>query len=83
MTAEKITVSIPSETLVLARRRVRGGNASSLSAYIASAVEEKVKAESLRAVLDEILAETGGALTARETRKAEKVLGLSPKRRSR
>ncbi len=83
MTAEKITVSIPSETLVLARRRVRGGNASSLSAYIASALEEKVKAESLRAVLDEILAETGGELTPREKREAENALGLSTKRRAR
>ena len=80
MTVEKITISIPQETLARARGAIRRGRATSMSAYIASAVQEKVKDDDLLALLDEMLAETGGPPTAAEEREAARVLGLSSRR---
>ncbi len=64
-----------------ARRAVRKGRAASVSAYLAAALEEKVKFDDLAALLDEMLAETGGPLTAAERRAAARELGVkTPKR---
>jgi hypothetical protein len=81
MTVEKITISIPRETLAQARGAIRNGRARSISAYIASAVQQKVKDDNLLAMLDEMLAETGGPPTQAEERAAERVLGIKPRRR--
>ncbi|HEV7555626.1 MAG TPA: hypothetical protein VGO00_09245 [Kofleriaceae bacterium] len=45
-----------------------------MSAYIAEAVEQYGKQEDLAAVLDDMLAETGGSLTDAERRAADRVL---------
>lgn len=75
MTAyQKIAVSLPSRAAETARRAVRQGRAASVSAYIASAIEEKAKLESLEALLDEMLAESGGPLTAAERGAADRTL---------
>ena len=54
-----------------------------LDAYIAKAVDEKADEDDLIKMLDEMLDETGGAPTPAETRDAEKVLGIKPRRRPR
>ena len=82
---EKLAISLPSRAAESARRAVRKGRASSVSAYVAAAIEEKSKQEDLAAFLAAMLAETGGPLTAAETREADRSLGIStkPRRRAR
>lgn len=75
MTTAKIAVSLPPEYVEAARRAVREGRADSVSAYVASALEEKAKLDELAAMLDEMLDETGGPLTAVERERADRVLG--------
>jgi len=58
--SEKIAVSLPRGLAERARRAVRQGRAPNVSAYVASALEEKVKLEDLSALLDETLAESVG-----------------------
>ena len=73
---EKIAVSLPAHAAKSARRAVRQGRATSVSAYIAKAIEEKAKLDDLAALLDEMLAESGGPLTAAERREADRALGI-------
>jgi Arc/MetJ-type ribon-helix-helix transcriptional regulator len=83
MSAEKIAVSLPDGTADRARKAVRLGRATSVSAYVAAAIEEKAKLDDLAALLDEMLSETGGPLTAAEKRAADRELGISPRRKKR
>ena len=78
---EKIAVSLPRGIADRARRAVRQGRAPSVSAYVASALEEKARLDELAALLDEMLAESGGPLTAAERRAADRALGLPKARR--
>jgi Arc/MetJ-type ribon-helix-helix transcriptional regulator len=71
----KIAVSLPKQVVDGARRAVRSGRAKSVSAYVADAMEEKVKLDDLSLLLDEMLAESGGPLTAVERRVADRALG--------
>jgi Arc/MetJ-type ribon-helix-helix transcriptional regulator len=82
MTKAKIAITIPRPLLAAARRAVKEGRAESVSAYVTDAIEEKAKLDDLESMLDEMLAETGGPPTARERRAAERMLGLSPRRRT-
>lgn len=66
MTTSKIAVSLPAKLVEDVRRLVAAGRAPSVSAYVAAALEEKVKREDLLAMLEEILEETGGPLTEEE-----------------
>jgi Arc/MetJ-type ribon-helix-helix transcriptional regulator len=76
MTMQKIAVSLPRPLLASARRAVREGRAGNVSAYVASALEEKSKLDDLASLLQEMLAETGGPLTTAERRRADAALGL-------
>ena len=76
---EKLAVSLPARAAESARRAVRRGRATSVSAYIAAAVEEKSKLYDLAALLDEMLAASGGPLSAAERRAADRALGISAK----
>jgi Arc/MetJ-type ribon-helix-helix transcriptional regulator len=78
----KLAISLPRDIAARARRAVRRGQAASVSAYIASAIEEKAKLDDLSALLDEMLAESGGPLTRAEARAADRALGI-PARRGR
>ena len=69
---EKIAVSLPKGVAERTRRAVRQGRAPSVSAYVAAALEEKAKLDELSALLDEMLAESGGPLTAAERRAADR-----------
>jgi Arc/MetJ-type ribon-helix-helix transcriptional regulator len=76
---EKIAISLPRGVAERARRAVRRGRAASVSAYVAAALEEKVKLDDLAGLLDEMLAESGGPLSAAERRAADRALGLPAK----
>ena len=76
---EKLAVSLPARAAHSARRAVQRGQAASVSAYIAAAIEEKAKLDDLVALLDELLAASGGPLTAAEQRAADRALGVSRK----
>lgn len=75
MTAAKIAVSLPAELVEQAHRAVREGRAASVSAYVADAMQEKAKLDDLASMLQEMLAETGGPLTAKERKAADRALG--------
>src|SRR5258706_9716019 len=72
---EKLAISLPSRCAENARRAVRQGKAASVSAYIASAIETHEKRDGLDLLIEDILARTGGPLTAAETRWADEQLG--------
>jgi len=74
--SEKIAVSLPRGLAERARRAVRQGRAASVSAYVASALEEKAKLDELSTLFDEMLAESGGPLTVAERRAADRTLGV-------
>lgn len=71
---ERVTVTIPSDVLVAARRDVQSGAATSLSAWITEAAEAKARRESLSDVLADIANETGGPLTDEERQWARQQL---------
>lgn len=82
---EKLAVSLPRHAAESARRAVREGRAESVSAYVAEAIEDKAKLDDLAALLDEMLAESGGPLTAAERRAADRALGIqasNPRRKA-
>jgi Arc/MetJ-type ribon-helix-helix transcriptional regulator len=74
MTRSKIAVSLPADLVARAREAVSEGRVSSVSAYVAEALEEKAELDDLAALLDEMLAESGGPLTARERTAADRAL---------
>jgi hypothetical protein len=80
---EKIAISLPARAAANARNAVRRGRATSVSAYIAAALEEKAKLYDLAGLLDEMLAESGGPLSAAERRTADRALGIPAKRSAR
>jgi len=71
----KIAVSLPAELVEQAQRAVAEGRATSVSAYVAEALEQKSKLDDLASLLEEMLAESGGPLTRREIAEADRVLG--------
>ena len=70
----KIAVSLPDHLVAEARAAVAQGRAPSVSAYVAAALEEKTKLDGLGALLEELLAASGGPLTDRERAAADAVL---------
>ena len=83
MTKSKIAVSLPPGLVARARRAVRENRAESVSAYVASALEEKAKLDDLGDMLTEMLKATGGPLTERERRAADEALGVGGTRKRR
>lgn len=81
MTA-KIAVSLPDHLVAKAKDAVARGEAASVSAYVAAALEAYVPPKPepeltpLQEVLAEIFAETGGEPTPEERRWARDALGL-------
>lgn len=80
---QKIAVSLPRRAAESARRAVRRGRTASFSAYVAEAIEEKAKLDDLAALLDEMLAASGGPMTATERRAADRALRISKTRAGR
>jgi hypothetical protein len=83
MSMDKIAITLPPEILRRARRAARQGRAASLSAYVAAAIEQKVTQDELGDLLDQMLAESGGPLSAAEARQADAALGKRAQRRKR
>jgi hypothetical protein len=59
MTTAKVALSIPEEILDLAKKQVTSGRAKSLSAFVSTAIDEKIRRDELRVVLDEMDAAYG------------------------
>lgn len=78
---QKIAVSLPGHLVTAAKAAVKRGRAANVSAYVAEALDEKVMLDDLQALLDEMLAETGGPLTQAERRWADRALQGSKKSR--
>jgi len=76
MTTAKIAITLPREQLAKVKRAVRSGEASSVSGYIAGALEEKEQRESLRALVDDLKAQHG-APNKREVAWAKRALARS------
>lgn len=74
MTRAKIAVSLPVELVAAARSAVRRGRAASVSGYVETALAAQVAADDT-AWLDQMLEESGGALSADEIAWADAVLG--------
>jgi antitoxin ParD1/3/4 len=83
MTTSKIAVSLPRHAVERARLAVAEGRAASVSGYVAQALEEKAKLDGLAELLGEMLAETGGPLTAAERRRADRILHARGRRGAR
>jgi hypothetical protein len=82
MTSMKVAVSLPRETFQRAKRAVRRGRAASLSAYVTAALDQKATFDELDDLLDEMLAESGGAMTRVEEQQVDRII-LGPTRRTR
>jgi len=80
MTMSKIAVSLPGPLVARVRAAVRQRRAASVSAYVAIALEEKATIDDLKALLDEMLAETGGPMTSAERSAADRLLGIAERR---
>ncbi|MCC7126468.1 MAG: hypothetical protein IT178_16585 [Acidobacteria bacterium] len=78
--SKKVTISLPSDLLERVRRVVRQGRASSVSAYVTSALRDRIQREELSALLDEMLAENGGPLTQSEIGASDRALDQPPAR---
>jgi Arc/MetJ-type ribon-helix-helix transcriptional regulator len=72
---EKIAVSLPAHLVRAAKDAVRRGRAPNVSAYVADALADKAMNDDLASLLEEMLAETGGPLTKKEIREADRILG--------
>ena len=71
----KIAVSLPSPLVDAARAAVAGGRAPNVSAYVAHALEEQLKLDDLDALLEALLAESGGPLTDSERDRIDREAG--------
>jgi Arc/MetJ-type ribon-helix-helix transcriptional regulator len=59
MTTSKIAITLPREQLSRVQREVRAGRADSVSGYIARALAEQERRESLRELIDDLIAQHG------------------------
>ena len=75
MQKDRVTVTVRRKFLAKAKGQVKRGRASSLSAWVDAAIEEKARREDLAGLLAAMKAENGPA-TAEEEAWARGVLGL-------
>jgi Arc/MetJ-type ribon-helix-helix transcriptional regulator len=59
MTTSKIAITLPHEQLSRVHREIRAGRADSVSGYIARALEEQERRESLREILNDLIEQHG------------------------
>jgi len=78
MTTSKIAISLPKDQLARVQREVLAGRADSVSGYIARALSEQERRESLQALLRDLI-EQHGAPTPEDTKWAKRM--LAPRRR--
>ena len=75
MQRARVTISVRREILAKAERYVKRGRATSVSAWVDAAMEEKARRDDLAGLLAEMRAENGAA-TAEEEAWARAALGL-------
>jgi len=73
MTKAKIAISLPKEQIARVQREVRAGRAASVSGYIAQALAEQDRSESLRELLRDLV-QQHGAPSAEDMEWAERAL---------
>jgi len=73
MTRAKIAISLPKDQLARVHREVRAGRADSVSGYIASALAEQERRDSLRTLLCDLIEEHGKP-AAEDVKWAERML---------
>ena len=71
----KLAISLPDEYVVAARQAVDEGRASSVSAYIAEALADRIRNDALTELLADMAAEAGPP-DAEDRRWARSALGL-------
>lgn len=81
MTKAKIAITVSRETLARAKKAVKEGRASSVSAFFEEAVRKRYSREETIAFLDDILEESGGPATADEKREAARIVGLARRKK--
>ena len=81
MTSMKVAVSLPQETFQRAKRAVRRGRAASLSAYVTAALDQRTMLDELDDLLNEMLEESGGAMTKAEQKAIDRLI-TGPTRRA-
>ncbi len=59
MTAAKVAITIPADVLEAAKKEVKAGHATSLSALVSEAVDEKLRRNVLAELLDALDAKHG------------------------
>ena len=59
MTMAKVALTIPTDVLSLAKKKVRAGRAKSLSAFVSDALDEKLRRDELTEILDSMDAQHG------------------------
>lgn len=69
----KVAVSVPRQTIEAVEREVRARQATSVSAFVAQALDEKLERDSLQEALDEVWAKR--PMTKKERAWADKILG--------
>jgi hypothetical protein len=74
MTAAKIAITLPREQLARVKRAVRAGRADSVSGYIARALANEEREESLRVLVQDLIAQHGEP-TRQEVAWARRALG--------
>jgi Arc/MetJ-type ribon-helix-helix transcriptional regulator len=80
MATTKITITLPDRQLEEIRKRVAGRDSSSVSGFIQRAVQKSLEnAAEFRAMVDEMLEETGGPPTPKERAWARRM--LTPRKR--
>lgn len=82
MTMEKIAITVPRDVLRKARSASKRAR-TSLSAYVTRCIEKEVVDSDLEAMLDEMLARSGGPPTRQERQEADRMLDLTPQRKKR
>ena len=78
MTTTKIAITLPEEELTKIHRAIRSGQANSVSGYIARALAENTRQESLRDLVRDLIAKHGKP-TQQEKKWAKRA--LPPRRR--
>lgn len=73
MTKSKIAISLPRDQIARVHREVRAGRAGSVSGYIARALAEQERRESLRELLRDLI-EQHGEPSAKDIKWAERAL---------
>ena len=82
MATKKVTITLEKDQLEAIRALVASGTASSVSGFVQHAVRISLEdATEFDAMLDDILDETGGPMTAEERDWADEVLGVKPQKR--